>query len=778
MTPIGIKSRHLGIQEIRVLGFAVASCLLAVGCIGPDKGNAPAVPPGAAQFAPTHHPGWVEDVRPPEAAPNVLIWLMDDVGFGQPSAFGGLIETRHLDELSAQGLRFSNFHATPLCSPTRASLLTGRNPHSVGMGSHAAVPAPYPGYSARIPKSAAGMGRLFTDAGYSTYAIGKWDQLPSEHTSPLGPFDYWPSGQGFQRFYGFLTYDTNQFEPLMWRDHSPVAVASDEDYHVTEDLADHAIAWIRAQRSTRPEQPFLMYWSTGAVHAPHHAPDEYLAKYAGRFDMGWNRARALILERQKQLGLVPADAELPPWPDGVPRWESLDDAQQRLAARAMEAFAAMLDHADAHFGRIIAELEVQGILGDTLILVVSDNGASAEGGLAGSFNELRMGQGDWEENLAFLDDWGRRGTFPHYPVGWAAAGNTPFKYYKQSAFEGGNRVPMIVRWTRGIAEPGGVRSQFHHVNDILPTLLELTRIEMPSEVDGVPQQRMDGTSFRYAFEAADAPGRKRVQYFEMWGNHGIWADGWKANVQLRPHPWKVSERPSLEDAEWELYHVAEDFNERIDLARERPAKLEEMKRLFERVALENQVNPLMAADFEAVYARELARLRERGGYFDLRPGTERLPLSLAPPINMFPFTASAEMVIGEEPISGTVFAFGGVDGGYALYLDDGRPVFVHNHLGASMSELRSAERLPRGPARIEFALRHTGRTSGVGTLSIGGRVVAESQLSNLEDELPAHETFDVGIDWGSSVAPQDRANVHMPVGVIQRVEIQVELPDE
>lgn len=720
---------------------------------------------------------WVADFEAPRGAPNVVIWLMDDVGFGQPAAFGGLVETPTLDALAEGGLRFTNFHATPLCSPTRAALLTGRNPHAVGMGSHAALPAPYPGYSTRIPESAAGMGRLFRDAGYATWALGKWDQLPSEHTSPLGPFDYWPSGQGFERFYGFLTYDTGHFTPLLWRDHAPVAPPDIPDYHLTTDLADHAISWVRSQRSLRPEQPFLLFWSTGAVHAPHHAPDAWLEKYRGRFEMGWNEARERVLDQQKALDLVPIDTELPEWQEGVPRWETLSDDERRMAARAMEAFAAMLDHADAQFGRILDALEAEGILDDTLILVVSDNGASAEGGLAGAYNELRMGQGDWEENLAFYDDWGRHGTYPHYPVGWAAAGNTPFKYYKQSAFEGGHRVPMIVHWPAGIAARGEVRDQFHHVSDVLPTLLEVAGLEAPAEVGGVVQQRMDGTSFVYALEDGEAPTSKRVQYFEMWGNHGIWADGWKANVQLRPEPWKVEERPSLEGAPWELYHAELDFNERVDLAAERPEKLEEMQRLFDRVARENSVYPLMASDFRAVRARQLAWLRARGGRFDFGPATERLPPSVAPPINELSFEIEAELAIGDDSTSGTVFAFGGAEGGYALYLDAGHPVFVHNYLGARVDEVRSPAALGVGPHRVGLILKRTGQTEGVLSLTIDGAAVEGQALSNLGDEVPAHETFDVGVDWGGRVEERGEASDRMPRGVIHRLKIAVDVPD-
>ncbi|KJS07735.1 MAG: hypothetical protein VR73_08195 [Gammaproteobacteria bacterium BRH_c0] len=721
-------------------------------------------------------PHWPQTPQPPKDAPNVLIWLMDDVGFGQVANFGGLVETPNLDSLADSGLRFSNFHATPLCSPTRASLLTGRNPHAVGMGSHANMPAGYPGYSARINKSAAGIGHLLKDQGYATYALGKWDQLPSEHISPLGPFDYWPSGQGFEHFYGFLTYDTNHFTPLMWRDHTPVPVPDVPDYHATTDLASQAIDWVRAQRSIRPDQPFLMYWATGAVHAPHHAPADYIARYKGKFDMGWNAARELILARQKSLGLVPADAQLPPWPDNVPRWETLTPEQQRLAARAMEAFAAMLDHADDQFGRIVDTLRETGALDNTLIIVVSDNGASAEGGLQGSYNELLMGQVSWEENLNHFDNWGGPGTYPHYPAGWAAAGNTPFKYYKQSAFEGGNRVPMLVHWPHGIADRGGIRNQFHHVNDILPTVLDILGLPAPETVDGIRQQPMDGVSFTYAFDDKKAKTRKKVQYFEMWGNHGLWADGWKANVQLRPEPWNVFKQVSVDDAVWELYHVDEDFNERINLADSKPQKLAQMQQLFEQVAQQNNIYPLIPDSIKEVFAQQMKWLRERDGRFVLYPGSERIPHTLAPPINLFSFSSKAQLANGNTPTDGVIYAFGGSDGGYSLHVKDGKPVFAYNHVGRATTLLQGERALPGGKSTLTFALRKTGPTSGIGTLSVNGEVVAEGELANIGGRLPSHESFDVGIDWGSTVTPHSTANGRMERGVIQQVDIQIELP--
>ncbi len=725
-------------------------------------------------------PAWPESPHPPQDAPNVLIWLMDDVGYGQVNSFGGLVETDTLDGLAQSGLRFSNFHATPLCSPTRAALLSGRNPHAVGIGAHANTAAGFPGYTARIPKSAAGIGRILKDQGYATYALGKWDQLPSEHVSALGPFDYWPSGQGFEHFYGFLHYDANHFRPHLWRDHTPVTDkgVGDPDYHLTADLADQAAGWIRQQASLRPEQPFLMYWSTGAVHAPHHAPTAYLEKYRGKFDMGWNAARELILARQKKLGLVPADTRLPPWPEGVPTWDSLTAEQRRLAARAMEAFAAMLDHADHQFGRILKALEEAGELDNTIILVTSDNGASAEGGLAGSVNEILMGRGTWEDNLPFLDAWGGPDTYPHYPVGWAAAGNTPFKYYKQSAFEGGHRVPMVINWPRGLAAKGELRPQFHHVNDILPTVLDLVGITAPSAVAGVTQQPMDGISFRYALADPQAPDRKKVQYFELWGNHGLWADGWKANLQLRPEPWNIFSKPRLEDARWELYHVAEDINERVNLAASYPEKLAEMQALFHREAERNNVYPLLddlGLVFAAARERQLSDLEARGGRYTYLPGTARVPMSVAPPLGDFPFTAKVTLRDGAAT-DGVLFAQGGSDGGVALYLSGGRPILVVNHLGLSLDRIEAAGALPAGSVTLEVHLSPLGSGGAEVRLRANGVLLAEGKVSRFPVRMGPQETFDLGADYGSQVDPDRSVDQVIAEGLIQHFEVDIHRP--
>ncbi len=718
-------------------------------------------------------PYWPEEPTAQKDAPNVLIWLMDDVGFGHAGSFGGLIETATLDQLARDGLRFTNFHSTPLCSPTRASLLTGRNPHNAGVGAHAGTASPYPGYNARIPKSAASIARILKDQGYATYAIGKWDQLPMEHTSVAGPFDYWPSGQGFDHFYGFLHYDANHFDPTLWENHTPVVRPAKREphYHLTTDMADKAISYINQLDAVDPNKPFLLYWSTGAVHAPHHAPQSYIDKYQGRFDEGWHATREAILSNQKASGIVPNNAQLPVWPEAVPEWTDLSADEQRLARRQMEAFAGMLDHTDEQFGRIISALEAIGKLDNTIIVVLSDNGASAEGGLAGTFNEgtLTMGQASWEDNLKFYDQWGGPKTYPHYAVGWAVAGNTPFKYYKQSAYDGGNRVPMLISWKKGIKE-SGLRPQFHHVSDVVPTILDLAKIQQPEVANGVKQRPMDGISFRYAFEEEDAPTEKQVQYFELWGNRGIWADGWKANLQIRI-PWTVFERPDVDGGEWTLYHVNEDFNERINLADSHPEKLEEMKNLFHQEAQKNQVYPLLPDSHSALAEKTARQLKDRDYRFVYGPDSIRIPSILSPPLAQMSFEATANLNYQSGDKSSVLFSHGGDDGGFALYIKDGKPVFVYNMKGIQRSYLESSKELPNGASKVTLVVDRVGQRADI-HIDVEDETVAQRSFDHLT--WPAgHESFDVGADYGSPVSEEYAPRTPSRPGLIQRLTFVV-----
>ena len=529
---------------------------------------------------------WADPIRPNEDAPNVIIFLLDDVGFAQVQSFGGLIETPNIDRLAENGLRFNNFHTTALCSPSRASLMAGRYPHSIGLGSHALTAMGFPGYNAIMPASAKSVANYLKEAGYVNYALGKWDHTPLYEVSQVGPFDRWPSGEGFQHAYTFMAADVHQFVPVMWNDHSPEPYRSSE--HLDKDLADRAIEWITGHKSLRPEDPFMMLWASGSMHSPHHAPREYIEKYQGAFDMGWDVAREQILQNQMALGVVPPNTELTERIDVIPAWDSLTDDERRLYARQMEVFAAQMDHVDHQIGRVVAELDRVGELENTLIFVTADNGASGEGGLAGTFNETYVLNGlqtPFDANLRQYDAWGDATTYPHYHAGWAMAGNTPFRYFKQTEHRGGQHDALVVHWPNGIQARGEVRDQYHHISDIAPTILEAAGVEVPEVYHGVAQQPMDGTSMLYAFDDADAPNRKERQYYEMFGNRAIWVDGWKAvTLHANRMPWELNVTLPFDQDEWELYHVAEDFSEAHNVAAENPEKLEELIQIFDEEA--------------------------------------------------------------------------------------------------------------------------------------------------------------------------------------------------
>jgi arylsulfatase len=725
-------------------------------------------------------PAWPEQPRPPQGAPNILVWMLDDVGFGQLGAFGGLVETPNLDRIAQEGLRFANFHATPICSASRAAFLTGRNSHRVHMGGHAIAPFGFPGYDARVPPEAGTIADALHEAGYITYALGKWDHLPSQDMSASGPFDLWPSGQGFDRFYGFLSADTDNFQPVLWSDHTPIEIPADAaGYNLSQDLADHAIAWIDERGDARGRRPFFMYWAPSAAHSPHHAPAEMIAHYRGRFAMGWDRARAQILQRQIALGVVPASTRLPPRPDGMPAWDSLTQDERRSFARAMEAFAGYLTYADQQFGRIIDHLRETGELDNTLIVIVSDNGASAEGGPGGTFNEFTPANGhnpDARENLRYLDVWGGPETYPHYPIGWAAAGNTPFRYYKQTAFEGGVRVPMIISWPRGIEARGEVREQFHFITDLAPTLLAAAGVAAPAEVDGAPQLPFDGVDMSYALANSEVPSARHAQYFEMYGNRAIWADGWKAVNAHRTTVWDLQSRPpQIRDDNWELYHVDEDVNELNNLARAEPQRLRDMLALFDREARANNVYPLTpsaAAGLAASAAHNQSAVRARGGLYIYQGPVRRIAEAAAPPLLARSFSADARVRLDETEASGPLFALGGRHGGVALFLSEGRPAFTFVNVDHTTTRIVAPEALGAGDARIGLDFIRRGGGARV-VLRVNDEAVGQADIAGpLPRILSISETFDVGSDSGTPVAADYAGAPRFP-GQIEDLRIQI-----
>ena len=703
-------------------------------------------------------PFWPQRASPPDGAPNVIVWLLDDAGYAHLEPYGGLVSTPTIEALSQRGLTYSDFHSVPLCSPARAALLTGRNHHSVAMGSHVMSPAGFPGYNGRIPKSAGSFAKIMQEAGYATYVIGKWDQTPPIEASVAGPFDSWPSRHGFDRFYGFMGADAHHFHPSLWTDHTPIApYQNDPDYFLTTDMANKAIEFIGGLRANGAKKPFLLYWSTGAVHAPHHAPKAYIDKYSGKFDMGWDQAREIIFKRQLELGVIPSGTKLSPKLDVIPDWESLSGDEQRLYARQMEAFAGQLEHADHQFGRILALLERLGELDNTLIIVTSDNGASAEGGMAGLHNEmlsLNSQSVGFESSQRFFDDWGGPNTVNHFHTGWGMAGNTPFPYFKHHIDGGGTQVPMILVWPEKIKN-SGVRRQYHHVIDIGPTILDLANLDAPRMIDGVEQKPLDGMSMAYTFENPNVESRRTLQYYEVWGNRGIYKDGWKAaTIHNEIMPWNPPFPGELENDVWRLYHVKEDFSQSTDLADRYPEKLKELQIVWEAEAARYGVFPL-DPDRRSRVRYQLNQVgRKETVIRYLPPGAVRIPEALSPPVKnkSHTITATLRTEKGETP-NGVIVASGGVTGGYSLYVDNGYPVYAYNLYNEKIFKLRSDTPLSDGESVLEFRFeKNKENNGGWASMFLNDQPVGRVEIPEKTLILfSVEDGFDVGRDEGSPV---------------------------
>jgi len=696
---------------------------------------------------------WAAEERPKEGSPNVIIFLLDDVGFAQVESFGGLIETPNIDALADNGLRYNNFHTTALCSPSRATLMAGRNPHSIGLGSHALTAMGFPGYNAIMPESAKSVANYLEAEGYVNYALGKWDHTPLYEVSQVGPFDRWPSGEGFEHSYVFMAADVHQFVPVMCNDHMPEPYR--KSVHLDQDLADRAIEWITGHKSIKPDLPFMMLWASGSMHSPHHAPDSHIDKYDGKFDMGWDVAREQILERQKTLGIVPPDTKLTERIDEIPAWDSLTDEEKVLYARQMEVFAAQMEWVDLQIGRVVAELERIGELDNTLIFVTADNGASGEGGLAGTFNEtyvLNGMQTDLETNLRHLDDWGRENTYPHYHAGWAMAGNTPFRYFKQSEHRGGQQDHLVVHWPNGIEAKGEIRDQYHHISDIAPTIMEAADIEVPDVYHGIEQQPMDGVSMMYSFDNADAPNKKERQYYEMFGNRAIWSEGWKAvTLHANRMPWDVNVVLPFENDEWELYHVAEDFSESTNLAEEHPEKLAEMIAMFDEEAWKYNVYPLYDDMIQRLGAQQDRLFGDQKEFIYFSPGAVRIAEKSSAPVKNRAHTIETQIDLeGDE--EGVIVAVGGMTGGYTMFIKDHRLYFDYNFLDGVHYVLKSSS-LPKGKTELKFNFIKTQEFGGTGELYVNGEKVDEVEMPQMHiATYSLAETFDVGRDTGTQVS--------------------------
>ena len=646
------------------------------------------------------------EVKAPESAPNVVIVLIDDIGFGHASTFGGPIRMPTLEKLASRGLRYNRFHTTALCSPTRTALLTGRNHHVNNAGAIMELATAFPGNTGVRPNSVAPLAEILRLNGYSTAAFGKYHETAPWEASVSGPYDRWPTRSGFDKFYGFIGGETNQWAPAIYDGVARVEPPHDPNYHFTTDMTNQAMAWARFQQALTPERPFYMYFATGATHAPHHVPKEWIEKYTGEFDQGWDKLREETLARQIEMGVVPAGTKLTARPAEIPAWDSLTADQKRLFARQMETFAGFAEHTDHEVGRLVQALEDMGEMDNTLFFyIVGDNGSSAEGGPDGTYNELLALNGivsDISSQLEHIDEWGGPSTFPHFSVGWAHAGNTPFQWTKQVASHfGGTRNPMVVHWPERIQDARGeVRSQFHHVIDVAPTVLEAAGLPQPTMVNGTKQYPMDGTSMVYTFDDPEAPGRRTTQYFEMFGNRAIYHDGWVAATR-HSIPWLVAELPPFDQDRWELYNVAEDFSQADDLAAQNPEKLKELQDLFAQEAIRNHVFPLddrRSERFDAAIAGRPDLMGPRTS-LTLYEGMTGITENTFINIKSRSSAITAEI---EVPASanGVIIAQAGRFGGWSLYMKEGRLSHAYNYGGLERSTVTAPAALSPGTHRV------------------------------------------------------------------------------
>ena len=726
----------------------------------------------------------------PEDAPNIVIFMTDDAGFSNPSTFGGPIHTPTLDRLAKSGISYNAFHTTAMCSPTRAALLTGRNHHRVGAGQIAELASDWDGYVGKIPKSTTTFTQILSYYGYNTAAFGKWHNTPVTDITKLGPFDRYPTGLGFDYFYGFLAGETSQYEPMLFENTNPVNVPHDPKYHLTEDMAEKAIQWMRTSRTLEPESPFFLYFTPGAVHGPHHIFKEWADKYDGKFDEGWDALRNMTFEKQKEMGWIPKDAVLNPLAKGMQKWDDIPKSQREFQSRLMEIYAGFLEHTDVQYGKIVDEIERQGLLDNTLIFyILSDNGPSAEG-MDGTISEL-LAQNAMpstiEQQLDALnnvyggmDALGGPKLDIMYHHGWAYSGSAPFQGTKLvAAHLGGTRTPLVISWPKKIKHDGKVRSQFHHVNDIAATIYEVLDITPPKEVNGVEQQPLDGTSMMYTFNKPEAETTKRTQYFEILGSRGIYHEGWFAGNFGPRAPWSTDMSGVMnwepETEAWELYNLDKDYSQSINLAKDNPVKLAELKALFGKEATENSVYPIGASMYTVFFSpSELpsSTLTEWSFY----EGQDRIPEAMAPKFTSGRSTLAVIDAEIEENAEGVLFALGGISSGFTVYMDRGFLKAEYNAMTLNRYKAASKAPIPTGKVKIEVKTQYDTKerlAPATLTLTVNDRQVAQTRI---ERSVPAahtaSETFDVGKDLGSPVAMDylDRAPFEFS-GKIEEIHI-------
>jgi len=731
----------------------------------------------------------IEPLLPPKDAPNVLIVLLDDVGFGASSTFGGPCRTPTADRLAEGGLRYNRFHTTALCAPTRAALLSGRNHHSVAMGSITETATSAPGNSSLRPNTKAPLPMTLKLNGYSTAQFGKCHEVPVWQSSPMGPFDAWPSGGGgFETFYGFIGGENNQWDPALYDGTTPVEPpATPEDgYHLTEDLADRAISWVRTQKALMPDKPFFVYFAPGATHAPHHVPKEWADRYEGRFADGWDALRERTFARQKDLGVIPADADLTTRHAEIPAWDDMPDELKPVLEREMEVYAGFLEHTDHHVGRLIDAIDGLGVLDDTLIYyIIGDNGASAEGTLNGAFNEMANFNGmaaiETPEFMASkMEELGSPSSYNHYAVGWAWAMDTPFQWTKQVASHwGGTRNGTVVHWPNGIEEHGGLRSQFTHVIDVAPTILEVAGLPEPTMVNGVQQSPMEGKSMRYTFNEPDSPETHDLQYFEMFGNRGIYHKGWSAVTKHRT-PWELvgGTVPAFEHDLWELYDGSSDYSQAHDLSPDQPEMLAKLQRLWLIEATKYNALPIDDRTAERIDPTSAGRPSlVSGNSQQFFPGMGRLSENSVISIKNKSFAVSAEVDLPNGGAEGVIIAQGGRFGGWSLYSKDGKAKFVYNVLGIQEFATEANTPIPEGThqVRMEFAYDGGGLAKGGDvTLYYDGEVVGTGRVEATQAMIfSADETTDIGYESGTTVSPDYTTKTSRFTGKIHWVQIDL-----
>jgi arylsulfatase A-like enzyme len=751
-------------------------------------------------------PAFTQPVKAPPEAPNILLVLIDDAGFGNPSTFGGPVSTPTFDKVATEGLRYNRFHVTALCSPTRAALLSGRNHHAVGFGSIAEVPGGWPGYNTNWPTSAASVAKILQFNGYNTAAIGKWHMTPDDQQGPAGPFDRWPNALGFDYFWGFLGGESGQFDPVLTENNTIIGVPKDKNFYFNDAMVEHSINWIRGQKAQAPDKPFFLYFSTGATHAPHQVPKEWSDKYKGKFDQGWDKLREQTFARQKQLGVIPPNAKLTPRDPAFPAWDSVPSDVKKLYAHQMEVYAGYQENADNAVGRVVKAIEDMGLADNTLILYIfGDNGASMEGTETGTFNEMTTLNGvplTADQQLKAikayggLEKWGGPDMAPHYAAAWAWAGNAPFQWGKQVASHlGGIRDAMVIRWPKRITDKGGVRSQFTHCTDVAPTILEAAGLPAPNQVNGVPQMPMHGVSFAFTFDDAKAPSRHTQQYFEILGNRAMYKDGWLACWRLDRIPWKIDPETLARFApgKWnpdqdkcELYNLDEDYSQADNVADKYPDKVRELTALFWSEAEKYQVLPLLG-EMAAVWGfPKGVPDQTKFVYYN---GTENISSGMIPPIYNRSYSISADIdnpgragVLGLRPgVAGVIVAESSFLGGFSLYVENGHLKHTYSLLGLKLDTISSREAVPTGKVnvRYEFTADKPGQfgTGGTGRLFINGKQQAELKMEHsVPFRFASYAGMDIGTDNGLPVVPKFEYAKTLPKyfrGTIEKVEFEL-----